>query len=177
MFNFITLLAEEAATTSKFPSWAIWVILGVMLVGMMALTIIPNKRKQKEYQKMQDEIRVGTRIMTIGRLIGTVVRKYDNDTLEVDIGTPGNPVVITINREAIGINLDAQEAARKAAADRAAAKAGKPAQQEVAPLDDNAQATEEVIASEESAIAELNEAPKEEPAEPKKKEKKEDDAI
>ena len=173
MFNFITLLAEEAAaTTSKFPSWAIWVILGVMLVGMMALTIIPNKRKQKEYQKMQDEIRVGTRIMTIGRLIGTVVRKYDNDTLEIDIGTPGNPVVITINREAIGINLDAQEAARKAAAERAAAKAGKPVENE-AKLDDNAQATEEAIQGEESAIAELNE----EPAEPKKKEKEDDGAI
>ena len=90
------------------------VILAVMIVAMVLLTIIPNKRKQKEYQKMQDELRPGTKIMTIGRMIGTVVRVYDNNTLEVDVGTAEAPVIITINREAVGINLDAQAAAQAA---------------------------------------------------------------
>ena len=110
------MLAEEAAaSTGSNKSSIIWlVVLGVMIVGMVLLTIIPNKRKQKEYQKMQDELRPGTKIMTIGRMIGTIVRVYDNNTLEVDVGTPGAPVVITINREAVGINLDAQAAAAAA---------------------------------------------------------------
>ncbi len=171
MWNFVLAADNAQQGGAAFPSWAMWVILGVMVVGLLLMTIIPNRRKQKEYQKMQDEIRVGTRIMTIGRLIGTVVRKYDNDTLEVDIGTPGNPVVITINRDAIGINLDAQEAARAA---QAAKKNGTPA--ESTPAEGNVENTEAAIASEESAIAELNES-KDEPKEEKKKNKQEDDAI
>lgn len=127
LLNMFTMLADgEAATGTggtssgsgglfgNSSSIVFIVILAVMIVGMVLLTIIPNKRKQKEYQKMQDEIRPGTKIMTIGRMIGTVVRVYDNNTLEVDVGTPGAPVVITINREAVGINLDAQAAAQAA---------------------------------------------------------------
>ena len=132
------------------------VILAVMIVAMVLLTIIPNKRKQKEYQKMQDELRPGTKIMTIGRMIGTVVRVYDNNTLEVDVGTAETPVIITINREAVGINLDAQAAA-------AAAKEVKHVEQSQ-PAE--AQSATEVLGEEKSEL------PEEKPAI-----KDEDDAI
>ncbi len=89
-------------------SWIFLVIIVVMFGGMMALSIIPQKKRQKQYNEMQSQIRVGTKIMTIGRLIGKIVKIYSDNTLELDIGTEGNPVVIVINREAIGINLDAQ---------------------------------------------------------------------
>lgn len=96
-------------------SWVFIAVLGVAIVAMVLLTIIPNKRRQKDYQKMQDELRPGTRIMTIGRMVGKVVKVNDDGkTLEVDVGTPAQPVVITISREAVGINLDAQEAAAAA---------------------------------------------------------------
>ena len=72
---------------------------------------IPQKKKQKEYEAMQSAIKVGTRIMTIGRLVGTVVAINTDNTIEVDIGTKGNPVIILINREGIGLNLDAQQVA------------------------------------------------------------------
>lgn len=158
----ISSLINLLAADGNNSGWIIWVIMGVMMVGLVVLTVIPNNKRKKEYQKMQEEIRVGTRIMTIGRLIGTVVRKYDNDTLEVDIGTPGNPVVITINRDAIGINLDAQEAARQAQAAREAAKRGE------VPKSEGEQATAEALANEESALPELEEA---------KEDKKDDGAI
>ena len=87
------------------------VVLLVLFVGMMAISIIPQKKKQKEYAAMQSAIKVGTRIMTIGRLVGTVVAINTDNTIEVDIGTKGNPVVIVINREGIGLNLDAQQVA------------------------------------------------------------------
>lgn len=87
------------------------VILIVLFVGMMLISIIPQKKKQKEYEAMQSAIKVGTRIMTIGRLIGTVVAINTDNTIELDIGTKGNPVVILINREGIGLNLDAQQVA------------------------------------------------------------------
>ena len=87
------------------------VVLLVLFVGMMLISIIPQKKKQKEYEAMQNAIKVGTRIMTIGRLIGTVVAINTDNTIEVDIGTKGNPVIILMNREGIGLNLDAQQVA------------------------------------------------------------------
>ncbi|HAE89238.1 MAG TPA: preprotein translocase subunit YajC [Clostridiales bacterium] len=87
------------------------VVLLVLFVGMMLISIIPQKKKQKEYEAMQSAIKVGTRIMTIGRLVGTVVAINTDNTIEVDIGTKGNPVIILINREGIGLNLDAQQVA------------------------------------------------------------------
>ncbi len=87
------------------------VVLLVLFVGMMLISIIPQKKKQKEYEAMQNAIKVGTRIMTIGRLVGTVVAINTDNTIEVDIGTKGNPVIILINREGIGLNLDAQQVA------------------------------------------------------------------
>ena len=99
-------------------NWVVWVIFGVMIVGMILLTVLPNKKRQKEYQQMQDNLRVGTKVMTIGRLIGVITKVYSDGTIELDVGTPGAPVVITINREAIAVNLtaQAQAAAQKAAA-------------------------------------------------------------
>lgn len=97
-------------------SWIFLVVIVVMFGGMMALSIIPQKKRQKQYNEMQSQIRVGTKIMTIGRLIGKVVKVYTDNTLEVDIGTEGKPVIIVINREAIGINLDAQAAGAAATA-------------------------------------------------------------
>lgn len=87
------------------------VVLLVLFVGMMAISIIPQKKKQKEYAAMQNAIKVGTRIMTIGRLVGTVVAINTDNTIEVDIGAKGSPVIIVINREGIGLNLDAQQVA------------------------------------------------------------------
>ena len=90
-------------------SWIMIVVLLVLFVGMMAISIIPQKKKQKEYQEMQNAIKVGTRIMTIGRLVGTVVAINTDNTIEVDIGAKGTPVIIVINREGIGLNLDAPQ--------------------------------------------------------------------
>lgn len=90
-------------------NWIMIVVLLVLFVGMMAISIIPQKKKQKEYAQMQNAIKVGTRVMTIGRLIGTVVAINTDNTLEIDIGAKGSPVIIVINREGIGLNLDAPQ--------------------------------------------------------------------
>jgi|GEM_PF-2399354 len=99
--------------TPQVQNWIVWVIFGVMIVGMILLTVLPNRKRQKEYQQMQDNLRVGTKVMTIGRLIGVITKVYSDGTIELDVGTIGSPVIITINREAIAVNLTAQ--AEKAA--------------------------------------------------------------
>ena len=105
------MISYLIAAETNASSIVMIVVLLVLFVGMMLISIIPQKKKQKEYEAMQNAIKVGTRIMTIGRLIGTVVAINSDNTLEVDIGTKGNPVIILINREGVGLNLDAQQVA------------------------------------------------------------------
>ena len=105
----LNMFLSDTASGGGFPSWAMILILAVLFIGMMAISIIPQKKKQKEYQQMQSAIKVGTRVMTIGRLVGTVVAINTDGTMEIDIGAKGTPVIIVINREGIGLNLDAQQ--------------------------------------------------------------------
>ena len=166
-------------------SWLIWVIFAVMIVVMILLTAIPNKKRQKEYNQMINSLHVGTKIMTIGRMIGTITKLYDDGTLELDVGTPGNPVIITISRDAISTNLTAQAEAK---AQAEAAKNGAKKEPEV-----KAEETETAETTEDKTIAIVDETAEDgttidtveikETEEPvveekkAKKEKKEDDAI
>jgi len=87
----------------------IYVVLGVMLVAMIVLPMLSNKKRQKQYQEMQNSLKPGTKIMTIGGLIGTIC-KVNEKSIELDIGTEDAPVVIVINKDAVNTNLDAQPA-------------------------------------------------------------------
>ncbi|MBQ9145735.1 MAG: preprotein translocase subunit YajC [Clostridia bacterium] len=168
--NCFWMLAETTTPENSeggLGGWPIYLIFGVVIVLMIVMTVIPNRKKRKEYEKMQSEIRPGTKVMTIGRMIGTVVRVYDNGTLEVDVGTPGAPVVITINREAIGLNLDAQAAAQAAAAAKS-----KKGHKEESPVEEIKAAEESAVVAEEPTVLAGEEVPVEE-----KPAKKEDDAI
>lgn len=102
MFDFI-LLADEGS--GNFPQWVIWVILAVVLVGMLLLTIIPQKKRQKQQQEMMNSLAVGTKIMTIGRLVGVIVQVNADNTLHVNVGTEDQPTVIVIDRNAVGLVL------------------------------------------------------------------------
>ena len=88
-------------------SWIILVILGVFLVAMIVMTIIPQKKRQKQQQEMMNSIRVGTKVMTIGRLIGkvTAMNAADN-TVTINVGSDENAILIVIERNVIGAVLD-----------------------------------------------------------------------
>lgn len=167
-YNF--LLAAEAAgetggenTGNNTSNIIVWVIFIVMIVGMILLTVLPNKKRQKEYQQMQNDLRVGTKIVTIGRMIGVITKIYDDNTIEVDVGTPGNPVIITITREAISQNLTAQ-AELKAKQEAAKKVEAKPVSEEGEVVNEEGEA----VVSEEAVEGEVEEP---------KKEDKIDDAI
>ncbi len=61
------LAADETANNN---SWIMFVIIGVVLVLMIVLTIIPQKKRQKQQQQMMDSLTVGTKLMTVGGLVG-----------------------------------------------------------------------------------------------------------
>ena len=88
----------------------IWilVILGVLLVGMIVMTIIPQKKRQKQQQEMMNNLVVGAKIMTIGRMVGKIVAINTTDnTLILNVGTEENPTLISIEKNGVGIVLDA----------------------------------------------------------------------
>jgi len=57
----------------------------IMFVAMYVFVYIPNKKKQKNMQALHSSIAPGDEVVTIGGIVGTVVRK-DGDyvTLMVD---------------------------------------------------------------------------------------------
>lgn len=156
----LNLLLEETSTgagteTGNKNGWLIWVVFAVMIVVMILLTAIPNKKKQKEYNQMMSNLRVGTKIMTIGRMIGVITKMYDDGTLEVDVGTIGNPVIITISRDAIAANLTAQaEAKAIAEAKKNGANAPK---EETATTEETTETTENAVETETKDVVIMDE--------------------
>lgn len=91
---------------SALPDWGIWVIMAVVLVGMILLTIIPQKKRQKQQQEMMNSLAVGTKIMTIGRMVGKITQINADNTLVINVGTENNPTLIVIDRNAVGLVLE-----------------------------------------------------------------------
>ena len=76
------------------------VVLVVMMVAMFALSIIPQKKRQKKAQEMMNSISVGTKVKTIGGFVGEV-KKIDNmsNTFTLDIQAIYTVMEMTKNAE------------------------------------------------------------------------------
>lgn len=105
MVEFMGVVLMEAAAegTKKNTSWILWVVLGVLIVGMMVMSIIPKKKQQKKAQEMMQSIKVGTKIKTIGGFVGTINQINNNDNtfvLDLSFAQDGSNLV-TIDRSAV----------------------------------------------------------------------------
>ena len=103
LFNL--LLAADEANTNK-NGWVMWVIIAVVIVLMIVLTIVPQKKRQKEQQKMMNSLVVGTKLMTVGGLVGRITQVNSDNTLIINVGTENNPTLIVIDRKAVGYVLE-----------------------------------------------------------------------
>lgn len=133
-------------------SWIMYVVIAVVLVLMIVLTIIPQKKRQKQQQAMMNSLAVGTKIMTIGRLVGKITQINADNTLHVNVGTDSNPTIIVIDRNAVGLVLE------NVAAPAPAAETPAPAEQQPA----------ETVFAEEETVVVTEEAPAEETKEENK---------
>lgn len=124
---------------AALPSYAMYIIIGVVLVLMIVLTIIPQKKRQKQQQEMMNSLAVGTKIMTIGRMVGKITQINADNTLIVNVGTENSPTLIVIDRNAVGLVLE-----NVAAPAPAPAPAEEPKAEESAPAIE-APAAEEVL--------------------------------
>ncbi len=139
MFNILQILAESGAgtgttTQSKIPSWVMYVVIGVVLVLMIVLTIIPQKKRQKEQQNMMNSLCVGTKLMTVGGMVGKITQVNSDNTLIINVGTDANPTLIVIDKKAVGYVLE------KVAAPVEEAKAEEPAVEEAPAAEETVEA-------------------------------------
>ena len=102
MQNFISALGGEGGN----QIWML-VILGVFLVLMIVMSIVPQRKQKKKQEEMMNSIQVGSKIMTIGGIIGVIV-EYDpaTDYYTLNVGTKTNPSYIVIVKNAIRSKLD-----------------------------------------------------------------------
>lgn len=85
-----------------------------LIVLMMVMTFLPQRKRQKQMQQMMQQLAVGTRIKTIGGIIGKIKEIKDDGTLVIDVGTEEFPTILVIDKVAVYSNLDAMEAAAAA---------------------------------------------------------------
>ena len=60
---------------------------------------------------MMNSLTVGTKIMTIGRMVGKIAQVNADNTLVINVGTDIDPTLIVIDRGAIGMVLEKNETA------------------------------------------------------------------
>lgn len=104
MLNSLILAAEETAKNKN--DWIMYVVIGVVLVLMIVLTIVPQKKRQKEQQNMMNSLCVGTKLMTVGGIVGKITQVNADNTLIVNVGTEANPTLIVIDKKAVGYVLE-----------------------------------------------------------------------
>lgn len=101
MLGILNFLAdEEAANPNGLSSWIMWVVLGVLLVGMVLMMIIPNRRQKKRAEEMMSKLAVGSIITTIGGIIGEVVQ-MDESNIWIETGLEGSKTTMKFMRQAI----------------------------------------------------------------------------
>ena len=104
------------STLAALPPWAMYVIIGVVFVVMIVLTVVPQKKRQKEQQNMLNNLTVGTKLMTVGGIVGKITQVNADNTLIVNVGTENNPTLIVIDKKAVGYVLEKVDAPQAPAA-------------------------------------------------------------
>ncbi len=93
MLDFITL-AEGAPEGGTLSGTIGMLLMWVVIIGVMwFLMIRPQRKKQKEEQKMRESLRVGDEITTIGGICGRVV-SIKEDTLVIETGADRSKMTI-----------------------------------------------------------------------------------
>ncbi len=110
---------DLAAATDTASMLATFIPLILMIVVFYFLLIRPQKKRDKEVQKMRENIEIADEIVTIGGIIGRIVSIKD-DTIVIE--TAGDRSKIRLARWSIQQNITATE---RAAQEQAANKENK----------------------------------------------------
>lgn len=92
MFNFTATAAAAQQASAGNPLFMI--LMWVAIFGVMYLVMFrPQRKRQKEEQKMRENLRVGDEITTIGGICGRVV-SIKEDSLVIETGMDRSKLTI-----------------------------------------------------------------------------------
>lgn len=112
MNNFITVMSQNTDVTNSMFTMLIPFV--IIIFFFYFLLIRPQKKKDKA-KAMRDSIQIGDEIMTIGGIVGIVVKKTE-DTVVIETG--GDKSKLRIKVWAIQENITVSEKAAAARADK-----------------------------------------------------------
>ncbi len=120
MINTFTKLSPMANNNTGGGSLLFtFISFAVVIIFFYFILIRPQKKKDKEAKAMRESIQIGDEIMTIGGIVGIVVRKNE-DTVVIETG--GDKSKLRIKSWAVQENLTMTEKAAEAAKAAKAAK-------------------------------------------------------
>jgi len=123
----LTAFAEEAASSGSgqqgaSAGTALLLQLLPFIIALLLLYLImirPQQKREKEAQKMREDVRVGDEICTAGGIVGIVI-KVNDDSVVMETGGERNK--IRIKKWAIHENITQVEEQQEAERERKAAK-------------------------------------------------------
>lgn len=101
------ILAEASPNGDAMSMLVSFAPLILVFFALYFLMIKPQKKRQKEVEKMRNELIVGNRIITIGGFIGRITRISDD---EVFIALGNSKDVVAIRKWAVHSVLDQDQA-------------------------------------------------------------------
>ena len=92
----------EESTTADTPNngWIVYLIFGLLLVGMILLMVIPQRKQKKRQEEMMSKLAIGSIVTTIGGIVGEVVQLDDNN-IWLLTGLDENKTTMQFVRQAI----------------------------------------------------------------------------
>lgn len=99
----MNLLAEEAQNTSSFMDYLWIIVIIVVLVAFFVWSFISQKKKQKAFNETINAIKPGSKVKTIGGIVGEVVEINDEEgTFVLKTGdSEGNYSYMKFDKQAI----------------------------------------------------------------------------
>ena len=80
------------------------VVLVILIVVMLVVPSITNKKRVQAYQDMQNRLRAGDKVQTIGGIVGKIVKIKESNgvkTVFIETGDKSNKMVIEFDMNAI----------------------------------------------------------------------------
>ena len=181
MFSIFNLLSSAGASGDTTPTndkgWILWVIIGVVLVGMLVMNFFSNKKRREQMEAEKEKrnaIRPGFKVMTIGGIVGTVVAVDDDaNTFVLQTGTDEVPNYIKFDKVAI---YSSEDPNATVASEEEATEKGEEAKKAEEDFSDSAETNAESPENPEEVDKATDEAVKEE-AEEKKEDGNSSDNI
>lgn len=162
----LMLATSGAATNNAQNSWWIYLVLIGLVIVMLVFPMFTQKKRNKEFNSMLDQMKVGDKVRTIGGVIGRVTkinRDADIPTVVIETGAKNAKTTMEFDVTAIGYNFNYNP--------QAAAMAEK-AKKEAAKAEAKEEVKEEAKAEETTPEVKAEEAKAEEKKEEKKETKK-----